>query len=226
MKLAEQIAKHYGLSADSVGVKVSLSGINDDVGNAGDFIATSNTAAIDGDDEVVLPDGCEVDGAGNPVYFNDARAIYLNHDYSAMPVGTMRRNRLVKGHGWKTQFYITDKTEVGRDVRALIGEGVIRGTSIGFIAKQHSAPDDDEVAKYGPAKSVVRRWKWLELSVTAMPCNPEAWIDGPTLDDDSAKALEKMMRKGWVHRKTADALGWRSPRKTIVLPRPKTIILD
>lgn len=228
MTLKQKIRKHHGLKSDDrVGVRGSLSPF-DPAGSDGFYFATVNTAAIDGDDEVVIPSGARVDERKQPVYFWQAKSIYLNHDYEILPIGAARSLRLRSE--WRMQFYVTDGTQAGRDVRVCIDEGIIRGTSIGFIAEEYGPPTDEEVAVYGPAGNIIRKWKWLETSVTPMPCNIEALIDTPDpvkveLSDEAAKSLETVVGKGWVSRATAEVLGWKPARKTLVIPRAKTVVI-
>ena len=55
----------------------------------------------------------------------------------------------------------------------MIAEGAVNGVSIGFDRLGGGPPTDDEVRLYGPVDFVTRAWRWLELSVTPMPCNPD-----------------------------------------------------
>lgn len=228
MSLIQKMRKHHKIADD---VRLGIKGVeteydaSDNDGNV--FWCTANTARIDSDDEVVVPEGCVLGANGMPDYFGTFKTIYLNHDYDK-PVGTMRSVSLRKGRGWRVKFYITDGTELGRETLVMLKEGIIRGTSIGFIALDYGPPTDDDVGQYGPARSVVRSWKWLEHSVTAMPCNQDAEIDQPgILSSDAMKGLEIAVTKGWVSRSTAASMGWRPSRKTVVLaPERKIVTLN
>lgn len=52
---------------------------------------------------------------GQPAYLMEAKAVYLNHDYEELPVGTMRNARL-SGDRWVCQMAIHDRTELARDL--------------------------------------------------------------------------------------------------------------
>lgn len=169
--------------------------------------AIATTDAVDLVDEVVLPEGAMVDKNGKPFYAN---TILFNHD-SDKPVGGFRSARFDRSaRGWVCQFQITDKTELGRDTFFLLEEGVIKGVSIGFRAFDWGRPDKGEIEKYGPISSIVRKWLWLELSVTPVPCNPEALITdvkSMAVDDSTAKELNRMASGGYIGRKTLELMG-------------------
>lgn len=133
------------------------------------FSAIANTASVDLDDEVVVPEGAVTD------YFYKFRSIYLNHDI-ACPVGHLDATKLIDGLGWQIKVSLKSETQVARDTRTLVREGLIRGVSIGFVALDYSAPTRKEIERYGPHSNIVRKWRWLETSVTPMPCNPDALI--------------------------------------------------
>lgn len=135
--------------------------------NAHEVLAVANSAALDLQDEVVLPDGADTS------YFFSKRTIYLNHNYD-WPIGSLASAKLVKGQ-WLCRFGFAS-TPMAQEVMTLVAEGVVRGVSIGFVATDYGAPSAEEVKAHGPHRSIVRKWLWLELSVTPMPCNPEAII--------------------------------------------------
>lgn len=187
--------------------------------------AIANTAAIDMDDEVVIPEGAPAPGKA---YFDITKTIYYNHQYDSFNnIGTMRWRRMKNG-SHMVQFYVTDKTPAGRYAFALLEEGIIKGVSIGFEALDRSEPTDEEIAIYGPASVVTRSWEWVELSVTSMPCNKEAvvrMVEGgePTLDDDDAKKLDGLVRKGVVPRDYARSIGL-SDRRVFTIGSPREVL--
>lgn len=134
-----------------------------------EFTAIANTAAVDLDDEVVVPEGADTS------YFFKYRTLYLNHDMGA-PVGTLRSADLIPSKGWMIRCIVKGVTQIARDTRELIREGMIRGVSIGFVATDYGAPTRKEIERYGPHSNIIRRWRWLETSPTPMPCNPDALI--------------------------------------------------
>lgn len=131
-----------------------------------EFVATANTASIDLDDEVVVPEGAD------PAYFFRYRTIYLNHNISE-PVGTLRYAKLIGG-SWQIGGTLLSSTTVARDARELVRHGIIRGVSIGFVGTDFGRPTKEEVKLYGEHSQIIRRWRWLETSITPMPANPDA----------------------------------------------------
>jgi HK97 family phage prohead protease len=182
--------------------------------------AVANTAGLDLDNEVVLPDGVEMDDRQQPAYFKTSRAILLNHDPN-QPVGSMMNARRQNG-SWVIQFRMSDKTQLARDTFGLIIDGVIRGVSIGFQALRAEPPTDEEVETYGPARSIVKAWRWLETSVTQIPANPEAWITSVKSgeihpDDDLCRELARRVKVGAIDVRTATALG-------MPVPKPRRVV--
>ncbi len=140
-----------------------------------------NTAAIDRDAEVTLPEGGIMDAyRENPV-------VMFGHDYKTLPVGKCDSLKL-DSKGWqaKTVYANTDKaTEIYEYRRA----GFPLAESIGFIPIESISQGEagfDELAKdlvkRGAFKrgdiSKIRRihskWAMLEYSDVPIPSNPEA----------------------------------------------------
>jgi HK97 family phage prohead protease len=199
--------QHKLKEGDRLGIKFALNTEVKVDGEARTVRAIANTAAIDLQDEVVIPSGAEKDSMGQPVYFGQARTIFLNHDYT-QPIGKLRTAHEDRG-GWQTFFHVSDKTQTARETFLLIQERIINGVSIGFKANDWGRPTTEEIKLYGPASAVVRKWTWIELSVTPVPCNPEAWItdvkSAPA--DDVVTEIRKMVAGGHVSGVTAKALG-------------------
>lgn len=215
MNLRDRIRQHHGLKPDDpVGVKAVLAEKAPEVNEAQRLVtAVANTAAIDLDNEVVVPEGADT------AYFLKAKAIYWNHDYNQPPIGTLR-NASLKGGRWVIQYRASDKTQFANDIYGLILDGAVNGVSIGFMAMEASKPTDKEVELYGLASSVVRSWKWLETSAVSMPCNPEAWITGRSAaapDDAFCERVSKRVGRGLCSKATAEALGVTRRRGRIVV---------
>ena len=173
-----------------------------------------NTAAIDRDAEVILPEGGIMDAyKENPV-------VMFGHDYKTLPVGKCDSLKL-DSKGWqaKTVYANTDKaTEIYEYRRA----GFPLAESIGFIpiesiSQGESGFDDlaKDLVKRGAFKrgdiSKIRRihskWAMLEYSDVPIPSNPEALavaiakglilpevesklIDNPYLTDEAEESLK------------------------------------
>lgn len=181
-------------------------------GNQPEVVAIANTAAVDLDDEVVVPSGAD------PALFEKYGAIYYNHiSYGDMlPVGTLRQAALINGgSAWRIRFAVASNP-FAQDVLTAIREGVVRGVSIGFVRTEWGDPTAEELDEYGPHQSITRGWRWLETSVVPMPCNPDAIIDGMTMPDEAARSLEELVRKGRIGQKSAAMMGLPKRRKSIV----------
>jgi len=68
-------------------------------------------------------------------------------------------------------------TDAQKDVRSLISQGILKTVSIGFIPKKIKAPVYDEESGKLMEPAVVLEWELLELSVVAIPCNPDATFE-------------------------------------------------
>jgi hypothetical protein len=138
-----------------------------------DLLVIANTARIDADREVVVPSG------GQLGYFGENRSVFYDHAYSdADFIGKVRTGypKLV-GDAWHALIGIRRSPRGDQLVRD--AEDFDVSVSIGFDALEVDKPTDEEVKRYGKGKpfdSIVRRWEWVELSVTWMPCNLDATV--------------------------------------------------
>lgn len=170
----------------------------------------ATTDDIDLDTEVVVP------GGADPSYFRKNAKIFLDHNYDFDScVGVLRTvtpyPTLSNLKGWKVRFHVSAKGKYGDDILTLHREAGV-GVSIGFQALEYGKPSAEEKALYGkggavPA-SVIRRWKWLELSVTAMPCNVSCQsMGGGSVDESKMAAVDRLLTKGLIKPWTAKAFG-------------------
>jgi hypothetical protein len=139
--------------------------------NKRDIIVRANTAAIDCENEVVVPEGASLG------YLEKNRKVFFEHRYNYPEdcIGAIRRGypKLVDGE-WMVRIGVSRCEAGDRLLRDAADFGI--GVSIGFDALDYGPPTDDEIKRYGggvPFRSIVRKWEWIELSVTAMPCNVE-----------------------------------------------------
>lgn len=214
--VADRIRARLKLAdGEDIGVRPVLSEVKES--SPGLVTAVANTAAVDLVDEVVVPEGVELDPSGQPMYLKDAKSIFYNHDSFLPPIGTFRNMRLTP-KGIVAQFSLSKATQFAKDVGALIGEGAINGVSIGFIRLSGGQPTEDEVGKYGIHAYITRAWRWLELSVTPQPCNPEAWIMGAKSvpDDAFTEKVRKAAERRIVSRETVEMLGVARRKKIVI----------
>jgi HK97 family phage prohead protease len=67
-------------------------------------------------------------------------------------------------------------TETQEEIRSLIAQGFIKTVSIGFIPLKIQAPEFDDEGKL-IKEAVILQWSLLELSVVAVPANPDATFE-------------------------------------------------
>jgi len=152
--------------------------LNADIaGTASGFTATITAETLDRDGEVLIPSGM------NSREFDSNPVLFWNHDY-AKPVGRAtglrRRERDIIGDfmfakrpdGYMGEFF----PEVAA---ALVGQGIVRGVSIGYVAEPNGTrrATDIDKKKYGDSvHTVYSRWKLLEISLAPLQSNPDALI--------------------------------------------------
>jgi len=164
-----------------------------------------STDRVDDDNppQVVLPDGVDLGR------FVKNGPLMLCHDYEGkfypLPVGQVvwvkRRPRGLLG-GIK----FATGTQMARECKALVEEGVLRGVSVGFKPLEislmtrkeaDSRPDWKEAYDRRKGKiEMVRRWKLLELSLTPIPTNEDALIQTLT--------TKGLTRPEWLKPKTTE----------------------
>jgi phage head maturation protease len=162
-------------------------------------IFTINTNAIDRDGEVVQPKGMrKKDYQGNPV-------VFANHSYmfdpKALPIGTTKWIKSGTDSNGNdaliAKAYISDKTQEARDVFALLQDGVMKASSIGFSTNKASRPTTQEInarPELKQCKNIVRDWNLHEWSIVGIPCNPEA-LNMAVSKGYSAKILDILSGK-------------------------------
>lgn len=192
-----------------------------------DIVFMATTDDIDLSHEVVVPSG------GDMAYYLKNRAIFVDHRYDFnYHVGTMRSISPYpssKRHkGWMNRVHIFDglKNPMAEDVLT-VARSVGIGCSIGFEMVAGSSPIDTDPPLYRDAEWIIRQWKMIELSVTAMPCNVSARSMGATdPDEGKAAALDALVvkgrAKGGIALESAVALGM-PYRKATAVTVPKKL---
>ncbi len=131
--------------------------------------AVITTAAVDRDNEVLLPKGADIDSyLKNPV-------VLWAHNYGEPPIA--RTLWMKTGRGKitaKAKFADTEKAE---EVYQLYKGGFLSAFSIGFIPLDSHPPTPDEIKKHpewAAARRIYNKWELLEFSAVPVPANPEA----------------------------------------------------
>lgn len=153
-----------------------------------DVVMIATSPRTDLDDEVVLPGGADVE------YFRQNRALFADHEYTiGSVVAKLRSINPVKLAGGASGYRVRATMLGGPDhplgdvCLSLAREGIV-GCSIGMKILDSGAPTASERKEYPFARSIVRAWQWLELSLTCLPCNPDC---SGTVQIEAPKSLTR-----------------------------------
>lgn len=220
-ELVQRIRQRHGLAEEQpVGIRAcrKVAEINESNRNVR-VIATTDD--VDLADEVVMPGGADPGS-----YFYTNKAVFLDHYYSTdRMVGKMRNvsPMMVGGvhKGWTVDIQILS-TPLALDVWTIIREAGI-ASSIGYIPLDQGDPTPEEKAARPNAESMIRRWNWLEQSLTAFPCNvrcQQVASSADMIDDSKAAELDRLVTKGAIRPESAYVMGLPEPKAQL----PKLIV--
>lgn len=176
------------------------------------------TDGVDLDGDIVQPEGGTWD-----YWTMRGMPVFLDHVYTwNMVVGHGRRGTLKMQpmggglSGWSVKAGIFNN-EQGDAIMTVAREMGQVGCSIGFQAQESRAPSTEEAKRVGIAGTTARRcitkWMGIELSLTAMPCNPMA---GGSLSPEAKRVineLDRLVTKGIISKSAAYSLGLPAPTK-------------
>lgn len=220
MKLTDTIRKRHKFAPnEQIGFAVSsvqslrMKDFTDD-GPPPVFSGLATTATVDSDDEVVVPEGLDWS------YALTFKAMYPSHmDYGVGPIAKLNNAKL-SDDGWLYTAVWLKSNPMAKDFYNIARELGVMGVSIGFRTLEASRPSTDEVKKYGPHKTTIRRADVVELSPTFMPANPDTVVaiksGAPPLDGESERAAFRLVRTGKVSRDSYNLLT-RGTRTIVVL---------
>lgn len=194
-----------------------------------DIIGIATTDDIDESREVVLPGGADL------TYINATKTLYADHSYGiSQVVGSIRYLRPSKsGKGWdfRASLFSGMRSPLADDCFTIIEQGGQLGVSIGFEATEWGDLEPMEAKAYPSAQCIIRKWRWVELSLTAMPCNVSCRaVLAPTEGEQKQISLiEGLVTKGKIRRESAVALGLTHLNRGILTPdgakSPRQIVL-
>lgn len=195
-----------------------------------DIVGIATTDAVDEDEEVVLPSGADLS------YINATKGLYADHRYGmGQLIGKIRTLKMAdNGRGWqfRARLYEGLANPLASDCFKIIEQGGFIGVSIGFDAQNWGPPSPEEQKSYPRCKSIVRNWKWVELSLTAMPCNVTCYAMAAPVDTGKQLGIiDGLVTKGLIRRESAVALGISEMKPRILklggefLPTRKTLKL-
>lgn len=187
-----------------------------------EIVMVANTDDVDSDGEVVVPDGALQDS-----YFFDNRNVFVDHEVEeSFAVAKVRSwyKRPASGQARRWEVRMKFGTHPVAEAMWQIARDGLFGSSVGFLRLRAGPPSPDEksVPRWTTARSFVRAWNWVELSVTCLPCNAKCQTIGvEEMADAKAAMLDGMVCKSRIRREAAYALGLPQPkamlRKTIVI---------
>lgn len=185
-ELTKSIAKEYNLKEEDVEfirkknpLKAEDVKIEDGERAAIRYV---NTADVDRDNEIVMPDG------GLVKDFQKSMTVLYAHNYSDLPIGRDLWIKLIKGKGWLVKTLYAEHQKAA-DVYNLVKDHFLNTSSIGFIPLESITPDskgwDKVKAKlvdiYGikeklidDVRRIYTKWLLLEHSDVPIPSNINA----------------------------------------------------
>lgn len=123
-----------------------------------------SSQAVDRDGEVVVQEGIDYkDFENNPV-------VLWGHEWGSMPIGKVTKlyyDDIEEKTYADVKFASTPRAQ---EVKTLVKEGMVRTTSIGFMVDDWDWNETTGIVK-------LTKTKLLELSIVAIPANPDAYID-------------------------------------------------
>lgn len=158
------------------------------------LVITASTAAVDRENEVLIPQGCNSKNwEKNPV-------IHFNHMIWELPVGTgvaIKRSddavRIKLKLVSRPPTYPANLDWLPDTLFWMYKEKAMRGASVGFLPRDGRIASPRDKTKYGEdCQYIHSRWELLELTLCPIGCNQEA--------------LAEAVSKGIMSQETADSL--------------------
>lgn len=104
------------------------------------------------------------------------RQLLAHHSYYH-PIGQVEELEVqddgVYFRGWIGDPSKGELTEMQKEIRSLVSQGILRTVSVGFIPKKIRAPLFDDNGQL-QEPTVIESWELLELSIVAIPCNQDS----------------------------------------------------
>ncbi len=94
-----------------------------------------NTADVDRDSEIVMPDGLQTRD------FEKSKTVLYAHNYQGLPIGRDLWLKLIKGKGWLAKTLYASHL-LANDVYNLVKDKFLNTSSIGFIPLESVKPDN------------------------------------------------------------------------------------
>jgi len=138
------------------------------------MVVKISTDALDRDQEVLLPAGCDFENfEKNPI-------VLAMHDHTALPIGKslwqkVRKNDIIA----KPQFHPVANYDLPQIMFDLYADEVLKAWSVGFMPKSggfREPVEDDLKARpdWAGCRGIYTDWELWEYSAVPVPSNPEA----------------------------------------------------
>ena len=159
-------------------------------------------------------------------YYLENGKNFIDHKYATeYAVGQLRSIKLSSDKtAWTNRSHIFSglKSPFADDLLAMTKQAGI-GASIGFEMIEGSPPTDRDPVSYRKAGFIIRKWRMVELSFTAMPCNVSCRTmheTGMDQEDEKMAIIDTMITKSAIRLESAVALGF-PYRKSVSVATPK-----
>lgn len=184
--LTENISKEYNIEEDNIEyirkknpLRAEDIKIEDGERAAIRYI---NTADVDRDNEIVMPDGAQVKD------FQKSMTVLYAHDYRDLPIGRDLWIKLIAGKGWLAKTLYAEHQKAA-DIYNLVKDHFLNTSSIGFIPLESVTPDskgwdkikEKLISVYGikeklidTCRRIYTKWILLEHSDVPIPSNINA----------------------------------------------------
>ncbi len=133
----------------------------------------ANANIVDRMDERLDPRGIELE------HFMKNPQLLAHHSYFH-PVGQVESLDIqedgIHFSGWVGDPSKAELTEMQKEMRSLIAQGIIKTVSVGFIPKKIRAPLYNEAGDLEEAL-VIEQWELLEISLVSVPCNQDSIVE-------------------------------------------------
>lgn len=143
-----------------------------------EIVGIASTAKEDRQGESIKQEGWDLKNfKKNPV-------LLASHQYQEFPIGKVTNVRVQDGNlTFKAIF--SEATQKAKEAYQLVQEGILNTFSVGFIPREYDAKN----------ASIITKAELLEISLVAVPANPEAVVIAKTMEKND---LVKSLVKEWL----------------------------
>jgi phage head maturation protease len=151
--------------------------------------------------EILIPEGVILES------YNKNPVLLANHSYSCQSaIGQVdmieTRENGVYFSGWIGQPQKAPLTDLQKQVRSLIAQGILKTVSVGFIPLEMREPQFSDIGEMiEPLK--ITKWELLEISIVPIPCNAGSIFNLKSIENgDFSKNLEPANLNDTINSKT------------------------